>query len=101
MSPAAPAPPPLPRATVDAIAALARLGLTDAEREALRRDLAEVVAFVADIGALRLEDAPPVVGPARTPLREDAPAPPLPRAAALANAADVVGGYFRVPPILE
>jgi len=96
-----PAMEPLPRATVDAIAALARLGLSEAEREALRRELAQVLGFVGQLAEVEAGEAGATVGPASTPLRPDEPAEGLSREAALANAARTVAGYFRVPPILE
>jgi len=92
---------PLDRDAVDRIAALARLGLTEAEREALRHQLADVLGYVGQLAGLVLDEAPPFLGPAVAPLRADEPGPSLPRAEALANAARTTAGYFRVPTILE
>lgn len=92
---------PLTLEAVDGIAALARLGLTEEEREALRHQLADVLGYVSQLADLELPEAPPTFGLDATPLRADEPDASLPREAALANAACTVAGYFSVPAILE
>lgn len=90
-----------PAFDVDAVAALARLALTPDERTRFSAQLRDVLAYVR-----QLADAPvaPAGGAGDGPgvvLREDAVTPSLPREAALANAADTLAGFFRVPPLRE
>jgi aspartyl-tRNA(Asn)/glutamyl-tRNA(Gln) amidotransferase subunit C len=90
------------RAEVERIGHLARLRLAPDEADALARELDAVLGYVAELeqvadGAARgaAEAAP------ATPLRADEPTPSLPPEAALANAPDVDGTAFLVPPVLE
>ena len=90
-----------PTFDIDALAALARIDLTPAERDRFRAQLGDVLAYVA-----QLADAP--AGPggglgegAGVRLRDDVVGPSLPREAALANAAESLAGFFRVPPMRD
>jgi len=94
----------LDRATVDHIAELARLGLTDAERETLRTQLAAILDYVNQLAALDVDagaGGAGRAGPASLRLREDTVFASLPREAVLANAPDVETGQFRVPRLLD
>ena len=87
--------------TVDHVAKLARLLLTDAERETFARQLADVLAYAESIQALDTKDVPPmshalIAGG----LREDEPRPSLPRDEVLEEAPDALDGLFRVPRVL-
>lgn len=85
-------------ATVRHIASLAELAVADGDVALLATQLAGIVAFVEQLDAIPLDAAEPVVvGPAATPLREDA-VNPIPLAcgpAAFAPAFDQ--GFFVVP----
>lgn len=88
------------RGTVQHIARLAELAVSDEEAHALAGQLERIVTFVEQLGELDPADGPAgavVVGPARTPLREDVVAP-IPMAhppAAMAPA--MQDGLFLVP----
>jgi len=87
--------------TVDHVARLARLSLTQEERETFARQLDEILAYAESIQALPTDDVEPMshAGTSEV-LRDDAPAPSLPRERALASAPDADGALFRVPRII-
>ena len=91
------------RATVEYVAALARLALTDEERERFTRQLADILAHFAALQALdteRVEPTSDVVALANV-IRDDAPGPCLSREDALAAAPAAEHGYVKVPPVIE
>ncbi|MCS7216438.1 MAG: Asp-tRNA(Asn)/Glu-tRNA(Gln) amidotransferase subunit GatC [Candidatus Bipolaricaulota bacterium] len=83
------------------VEALAGLRLSPEERERLRADLAKILAYFRKLQEVDTEGVPPFSPlPGQTNvLREDEPAPSLPREAALRHAPDPADGYFRVPPL--
>lgn len=83
------------------VAALARLGLDDAEVERLRGELAGILTHVATISALPIADVPPTAHSLDVglPLRVDVERPGIPRDEALRGAPDPAPDGFRVPPI--
>jgi aspartyl-tRNA(Asn)/glutamyl-tRNA(Gln) amidotransferase subunit C len=88
------------RATVQHVARLARLGLTDAEIEIFGPQLSRILAFVEHIGHATPDiAATPNDPPLR--LRPDEVRPSLDRDLALANAAVIEAGFVRVPPVLD
>ncbi len=91
------------RSVVDHVARLARLELSDAERELFTRQLADLLDYFARLAELPTEDVEPtshVIEMANV-FREDAPGECLPRDAALADAPAHQEGFFKVPPVLE
>jgi aspartyl-tRNA(Asn)/glutamyl-tRNA(Gln) amidotransferase subunit C len=86
------------------IAELARLALTEDERRHLGRQLAEILTYVEQVGAIDTTGVEPTshVQLEASDLRPDEPRPSLPRADALANAPDAVraAGLFRVPKVI-
>jgi aspartyl-tRNA(Asn)/glutamyl-tRNA(Gln) amidotransferase subunit C len=86
------------------IAELARLALTDRERELFARQLADILRYVEQIGRIDTDGITPTahVQAARTPLRDDDVRPSLSRREALANAPDATlsTGLFRVPKVI-
>ena len=87
---------------VDYVAALARLRLDDAEKEALAADLARVLEFVEQLDGVDITDVPPtkhVVGLSNVE-RPDTASPCLPTSQALANAPDADEDHFVVPKVL-
>jgi aspartyl-tRNA(Asn)/glutamyl-tRNA(Gln) amidotransferase subunit C len=88
---------------VDHVARLARLQLSDAEKERMRRELDGILSYIDKLRALRTEGVPPTshAVPMTNVMREDEPAPSLPQAEMLANAPDRSGEFFRVPRIIE
>lgn len=86
--------------TVDQMARLARVRLTDDERTLFRAQVEQILQHAESLPA----PVPGEVGagvPA-TPhrLREDVPRPSLPRDEALAEAPDAADGLLRVPRVL-
>ncbi len=83
------------------VAALARLGLDDAEIERLGFELQSILGHVATISALPIADVPPTAHAldVSIELRPDVARAGLTREQALANAPDPTPDGFRVPPI--
>lgn len=92
---------PITRETVEHVATLARLALTDDEIERYTRDMGNILALAAQLDALDLSqvavtldtDLPPV-------LRPDEATREFTREALMANAPHEEDGFFRVPKIL-
>jgi aspartyl-tRNA(Asn)/glutamyl-tRNA(Gln) amidotransferase subunit C len=86
------------------IAELSRLALSADERARLGRELAAILTYVEQIGAIDTSGIEPTshVQLDRPTLRADEPAPSLSRAAALRNAPDALRGpgLFRVPKVI-
>ena len=94
----------LTRADVDRIAALARLELSDAEKDLFVHQLSHVLAYAEQIQNIDTTGVPPTSHVlARMPAdRADEPRVGLTNAEALANAPDPSAqtGLFRVPKVL-
>jgi aspartyl-tRNA(Asn)/glutamyl-tRNA(Gln) amidotransferase subunit C len=93
----------LTREEVDHVAFLARLGLSDAERERLRAELGSILEYMRVLERLDTAAIPPTaqVIPLHNVLRDDTVRPSLPVAEVLANAPAREEDYFRVAPVLE
>ncbi len=93
----------LDRAAVDHVARLARLDLSDDERERMQKDLTVILDHAGKIQALDLDGVPPTSHalPLSNVMRPDEPRPSLPQEEALANAPAAEDGRFRVPRIIE
>ncbi|MGD0004535.1 MAG: Asp-tRNA(Asn)/Glu-tRNA(Gln) amidotransferase subunit GatC [Anaerolineaceae bacterium] len=95
---------------VEHIAELARLELTDKEKELFRQQLSEILDYAArlqsiDTSQITLSSAEPAearlaVAP-HSILRPDVPAPSLKVKEVLYNAPQAEDDQFRVPPVLE
>ena len=88
---------------VEHIADLARLRLTDDEKERYRQQLSAILDYVAQLQALDTSGIPPTssVLPPHGILRPDEPQPGLATESLLSNAPQVESDQFRVPPVLE
>ena len=88
---------------VDHVTRLARLALSDEEKERMRRELDGILSYIDKLRALDTEGVPPTshAVPLTNVMREDEPAPSLPQDEMLANAPDRSGEFFRVPRIIE
>jgi aspartyl-tRNA(Asn)/glutamyl-tRNA(Gln) amidotransferase subunit C len=88
---------------VEQVARLARLTLSDAEKERMRRELDGILSYIDKLRALDTEGVPPTshAVPMTNVMREDEPVPSLPQEDMLANAPDRNGEFFRVPRIIE
>ncbi len=88
---------------IDHVARLARLELSDEERERLRAQLSLILEHAAKVGEVATADVPPTASaiPRPTVLRPDVPTPSMGPEEALANAPDREDDRFRVPRIVE
>ncbi|MGH2662562.1 MAG: Asp-tRNA(Asn)/Glu-tRNA(Gln) amidotransferase subunit GatC [Actinomycetota bacterium] len=89
---------------VDHVARLARLALTDEERERLRAQLGVILEAAERVREVAADDVPPTAHPApqRNVFRDDdEPWESLPRDRALAGAPETDDGRFKVPRIIE
>jgi aspartyl-tRNA(Asn)/glutamyl-tRNA(Gln) amidotransferase subunit C len=89
----------LSREEVLHVAELARLALSEDEVERLRGELSAILEAVGTVAELDLTDVEPTSHPldVANVWAEDDPRPSLALDAALANAPDCEGGFFRVP----
>jgi aspartyl-tRNA(Asn)/glutamyl-tRNA(Gln) amidotransferase subunit C len=88
---------------VEHVARLARLALSDGEKEQMRSQLDRILGYIEKLNQLDTTTVEPTshVIPMTNVFREDAVAPSLSRDEALANAPDRLEGFFRVPRIIE
>ena len=91
------------RATVDHVARLARLDLSEEERERMRAELSNILEHVETIQAMELDDVEPTAHalPIKNIMRPDEVTPSLSPDEALANAPQAEDGRFLVPRIVE
>ena len=88
---------------VERVAQLARLRLSEAERDALMKDLDAILDYAEQLMPLATEDVSPSfhVLPLSTPYREDRTREALSPELALGNAPDRRDSAFAVPKVLE
>jgi aspartyl-tRNA(Asn)/glutamyl-tRNA(Gln) amidotransferase subunit C len=93
----------LTRKEVDHIADLARLELSDAEKQKYQEQLSAILDYAARLQQLDTGGIPPTssVLPPHSTLREDVAGQSLPRADTLSNAPEQEDNQFRVPPVFE
>jgi aspartyl-tRNA(Asn)/glutamyl-tRNA(Gln) amidotransferase subunit C len=91
------------RDDVDHVAYLARLGLSEAERERLRAELDQILGYMQVLQQLDTSAIPPTaqVIPVQNVMRPDVARPALPVEAVFQNAPAREDDYFRVAPVLE
>lgn len=89
--------------TITRIARLARIQLSDAERDDMAVELTAIVGFVEQLSAVDIEGVAPTdqVTGLRDVWREDVVTPSLPREQLLANAPEQKDGYFVVKRVLN
>jgi aspartyl-tRNA(Asn)/glutamyl-tRNA(Gln) amidotransferase subunit C len=91
------------RKEVEHVARLARLELTEEEKDVMTRQLDGILAYVDKLNELdtsRVEPTSHVI-PMMNVMRDDVPRPSLGPDEALANAPDREDAFFRVPRIIE
>ena len=90
-------------AEVEHIAELARLRLTDEEKERYREQLSAILDYFEQLQTLDTADIPPTssVLPGRSVLREDKVHYGLSLDELLRNAPEFEDRQFRIPPVLE
>ena len=88
---------------VDHVAALARLGIGEAERTRFAQQLSGILEHFETLQALDTERIPPTaqVLDLQNVLRPDVARPSLPPEEVLANAPRAQDGFFRVQAVLE
>jgi aspartyl-tRNA(Asn)/glutamyl-tRNA(Gln) amidotransferase subunit C len=87
--------------TVDHVARLARLSLTEEEKQLFARQLEEILAWAESLQALDTSGVPPMSQPRdASSLREDEPRVGLERETVLEGAPDPAEGLFRVPRVM-
>ncbi|NMB11934.1 MAG: Asp-tRNA(Asn)/Glu-tRNA(Gln) amidotransferase subunit GatC [Firmicutes bacterium] len=89
---------------LEELAATARLGLTDLEKQMLPEQISRILACVEMLQSVdTTTGVAPTVYPIMQPglLREDKITPSLSRDAALANGPEVEDNCFRVPRVIE
>jgi aspartyl-tRNA(Asn)/glutamyl-tRNA(Gln) amidotransferase subunit C len=87
---------------VEHIAELAKLSLTDLEKESYREQLSAILEYAEILQALDTEAIPPTASvlPLQNVMRDDVVVPSYPREDILDNAPDAQEGSFRVRAIL-
>jgi len=88
---------------VEHVAALARLGISEAERQRFAEQLSGILDHFQALQALDTEQIPPTaqVLDLRNVMRRDAVRPSLTQHEVLANAPRAQDGFFRVQAVLE
>lgn len=88
---------------IDHIALLARLSLSDEEKEAFSTQLGDILRYMEKLNELNTTGVVPTshVISLHNVLRDDLPQPSLSREDALSNAPSHTGMYYRVPKIIE
>ena len=88
---------------VDHVAKLARLALTDEERERYRAQLGLILEHAERVGEVAADDVEPTAHPVpqQNVFREDQPGECLTQDEALSNAPEAESGRFKVPRIIE
>lgn len=88
---------------INHIAKLARLSLTDEERELFNEQIQSILDYVEKLNELDTDEVEPTshVISLSNVTREDAPVPCLERITMLSNAPDHTESFYRVPRIIE
>ena len=88
---------------VERIARLARLSLSETEKELYRSQLSSIIDHVARLQSLDTQNTPPTfsVLPLQSVTRADEQVPGLQTQDLLRNAPQVEDGQFRIPPVFE
>jgi len=88
---------------IEHVARLARLELTDQEKERLREQLGVILENAAKVGEVATDDVPPTAYaiPRSNVLRPDEVTPSLTVEEVLGNAPEVESDRFKVPRVVE
>lgn len=88
---------------VEHVAKLARLNLSDEEKERYTEQLNAILKYAEKLNELNTDDVSPTthVLPIRNVMREDEVRPSLPIEKVMANAPEEEDGQFKVPAVLE
>jgi aspartyl-tRNA(Asn)/glutamyl-tRNA(Gln) amidotransferase subunit C len=85
------------------VALLARLKLSDDEKELFSRQVGSILDYINKLDELDIKDIEPTahILPVKNVFREDEARPSLPREKALQNAPESNDNFYRVPKIIE
>ncbi len=85
------------------VALLARLKLSDDEKELFTRQVGSIIDYIEKLNELDIKDIEPTahVLQVKNVFREDKSRPSLPREKALQNAPESNDNFYRVPKIIE
>ncbi|MBI4835254.1 MAG: Asp-tRNA(Asn)/Glu-tRNA(Gln) amidotransferase subunit GatC [Planctomycetes bacterium] len=88
---------------INHIAHLARLEPNLEEKEALRKNLAQILDYIGKLKSIDTDKIEPLIHSIEmnNVLREDKTKPGITREQALSNAPEKEAGFFRVPKIIE
>jgi aspartyl-tRNA(Asn)/glutamyl-tRNA(Gln) amidotransferase subunit C len=91
------------RKDIEHIAMLARLSLTEEEKELFGVQLSRILDYMETLNELDTENIEPTshVISLNNVMRDDAPRDSIPREDALSNAPDRTDQFYRVPKIIE
>jgi len=91
------------RQEVEHVAKLARLELSEQEKEKLTDQLSNILTYVEKLNELDTKGVAPTshVLEMSNVMRDDTPGVSLPQDRALANAPDKAAGHYKVPRIIE
>lgn len=91
------------REQVEHVANLARLNLTEEEKDTMTKDMAAIIGFADEINALDIADVKPTahVLPINNVFRDDVVAPSMDREKLLSNAPNQENGCYSVPKVVE
>ncbi len=94
---------PLSHEDVEHIALLARLHLSDEEKDRYREQLSNILDHISKLQELDTRDVQPMssVVVEQSRLRADEAGPAMPREDLLRNAPNRADDQFRVPPVLD
>ncbi|WP_448594591.1 Asp-tRNA(Asn)/Glu-tRNA(Gln) amidotransferase subunit GatC [Thermoflexus hugenholtzii] len=94
---------PISRKEVEHIAELAKLALTEEEKNLYAEQLSAILEYFRQLQEVDTSGIPPTatVLPIRNVFRPDEPGEPMPREELLRNAPAQADGCFQVQPILE
>jgi len=93
----------LSKQTVEYVAHLSRIELTEEELEKLSKQLESIIGFIDALRAADISGIEPTdhILPLNNALRPDEPRPSLPIEKTLANAPRKDGRFFAVPKVIE
>jgi aspartyl-tRNA(Asn)/glutamyl-tRNA(Gln) amidotransferase subunit C len=88
---------------IEHVALLARLKLTESEKELFSRQVGSVIEYIDQLNELDTTDVEPTahILSIKNILREDKLSVSIPKDKAMLNAPDKDGSFYRVPKIIE
>ena len=91
------------RETIEHVAKLARLNLTEEEKDRLTLDMADIINYVDKLNELDTTGVEPLSHalPLTNVMREDKTTPSYDREKILVNAPAIEDGCFKVPKVME